>query len=922
MTRTHAFAAALALLCGFASADITIESSRAKLIINDDATWGSLVDLATNRQCLVVDAKFPIAVITVDGKHHAATAAARDDASLALTFDGTDTQLTYTLDITDDWVRFRLDSVDGSRPTSVDLLQVPIGITKNVGTRLNAGWDDQTVVCLMAASTQTDCRVRGGKPRYLNAAAQDAPGPKLEGSAAALIVCPTPEFKPIARKASHAFGLLTNEDADGRPVKDTDLTRGSYWFLTVGEDDVDEVIEYCNKTGIKQVMMNSGSWCKSVGHYTFHESRYPNGIEGLKTVVGKFHENGVLVGMHTFVSKISKIDEYVSPLPDPRFWTDREMALAADITGAQTEIPTASDLREWAGSPVAKQTRWEGGVAKHQEVIIGDEIVQYESIGPEGEWNTFIHCKRGAWGTTAAAHPAGEAGRHYGVDGCINGYIIDQETDLMDEVADRIAGIFNYCGFDMVYFDGGEDVDRRRFNHYVSNFQSQAVSRFSKRPIIHMGTIMTHLLWHSFARSSTVDTYLNTLNGAVISGAPVEDWPTVKEHIDKSVRYMLSVRADMMPGELGWFGIWPKGKNTDGLQLDEAEYLFCKSLGYDVPVSLQTSIAQMESHPLTPEILNMVARYESLRMANAVPADTGAALQEMGANFIMLNHSDEPTFARVDEVSLVGGDHDVRAFVGPLDGGSVATLWHYARDAQVLLDLDPDDVQLFTFNGDRADLQVEDGKPLILADSTRTALVCPELSVDELRAGLEKATVRPRPTEMIFVRATDYTNMTGEMAKGTDVGVEEPDALGEVVVCAGAPDRVDPPDWYAEYTVEIPRAGRWAVWARVRYPRGGDDSFGIVLPGDEVTLSGAQVIGNCGVNEGKWHWTGRGYGTTAEPPGEPVIFKLEPGPFTFRIYPREGSGSVSGNPRIDAICLTDDATVVPTDELARERLGN
>ena len=29
------------------------------------------------------------------------------------------------------------------------------------------------------------------------------------------------------------------------------------------------------------------------------------------------------------------------------------------------------------------------------------------------------------------------------------------------------------------------------------------MSKFTKRPLIHMGTIMTHLLWPSFARSST-----------------------------------------------------------------------------------------------------------------------------------------------------------------------------------------------------------------------------------------------------------------------------------------------------------------------------------------------------------------------------------------------------------------------------------
>ncbi len=918
-----------ALLSVSAAAEVTIGNQRARIVLNDDATWASLIDEAGGRECLAPGAKLALASIRHEGKTHNASAVALSNDELTFQFADIDTTFTYAVDRQPDWIAFRLQSIAGTRPERADVVRVPVGITQNVGRRLNAAWDEQTTVCVMAANRQVDCRGSAGEFATLAAATQDAPGPKMEGAAAALIVSPTEEFKGIAHQASHAFGLLTNEDADGTPVKDTDLARGSYWFLSFGEADVDKVIEYCEKAGLKQVMMGSGSWCTSPGHYLFNESRYPNGMESLKAVVDKLHEHGILVGMHTFVSKVSKRDPYVTPVPDRRFWKDREMTLAGAVTADQTEIESAADLSQWPGSPVCDQKRWEGGVVKHQEVILGDEIIQYESIGPQDTWDTFLGCARGAWGTTAAAHAAGDVGCHFGVDGCINGYIIDQETDLMDEVADRIAGIFNTCGFDMVYFDGGEDVDRRRFNHYVSNFQEQAVKRFEKRPIIHMGTVMTHLLWHSFARSSTVDTYLNTLHGAIISGAPVENWPTVKEHIDKSVAYMLSVRADMMPGELGWFGIWPKGQNTDGLQFDEVEYLMCKSLAYDVPVSLQTSFGQMEAHPLTPEILRIVGWYEGMRMLGHVPDRVRAMLREPGADFAMVPGSTlglagitPGRFARVEEVPLVGGTHDVRAYVAPDSAlPSVATIWHYAREGLVVLNAKTDTLAAVTFLCEEIPFEVEDGKPVIPVGPVRTTLFSWDLDADELRAALENAEVRIRPPQMIFLRATDFDSLEGQMARGSDVGVEDPEAFGDVLVCTGRPDMQQPQPWYAEYTVGIPRAGRWTLWARVRYPGGGDQSFGIVLPGDEVTLSGNQVLGNCGVNEGQWHWTGRGGGSTTVPPGQAITLNLEAGPFTFRIYAREGPATAEMNPRLDLLCLTDDPLNVPTDEKAKERLG-
>ena len=55
------------------------------------------------------------------------------------------------------------------------------------------------------------------------------------------------------------------------------------------------------RTGFKQVMMGSGSWCRSVGHYTFNESRFKDET-ALKAFVDKLHAAGIKVGMHCFAS--------------------------------------------------------------------------------------------------------------------------------------------------------------------------------------------------------------------------------------------------------------------------------------------------------------------------------------------------------------------------------------------------------------------------------------------------------------------------------------------------------------------------------------------------------------------------------------------------------------------------------------------
>lgn len=896
-----------------AAAQVTIPGPAVTLVLSETGIWQSLRG-ADGRELCAADANLPLAtVVDPQGKTQAVATASYADGRLRLSFHGTDTVLTYAVEPDRYWTVLRLERVEGTRPTRLTLCQVPVNVTAHVGRRLNIAWDDEVAVCLLAATRQPDCGARReGQRAVLGAALQDAPGPKLEGGAVALIVAPRQAIEDRLREASHAFGLLTNEDANGVPAKRTALTRGSYWFLGCGEAEVGKLIEYCRRAGFRQVMLSSGAWCTKVGHYELNTAAFPEGEKSLKRFVDKLHAAGILVGMHCFASKVSKTDAYVTPVPDRRFWVDRRTTLAEDIDATQTEI-RAGDLSQWPGSPVCSQKTWEGGVEKHREVIIDDEIVQYQAIGPEGKWDTFLGCQRGAWGTAAAPHAAGTEGRHYGVDGCINGYIVDQETTLLEETTDRLAQIFNDCGFDMVYFDGGEDVDKTRFNYYVSKFQETAMRKFRKRPILHMGTIMTHLTWHSFARSSTVDTYLNTLYGAIQSGAPVEKWPTVRDHIDVSVRYMLSVGEDLMPGELGWFGIWPKGPDTDGLQLDEAEYLMGKSLGYDVPISLQTSFAQMEKHPLTPEILRIVRTYEELRLARAVAPATRQQLQALGRDFVLLRHTGKIEFVPVAPLAVAGGSREVRALFGRYAGSGLATVWPVVRECELVLPVEEGRVRALDFDGRDVALRPQGATTLVPLTYRRLTLLFEGLTATQAREALQRAEVKLPPAVRVVVPAA-RGRLVGAMALGSQVGVSDPEAFGDVVVCTGKPGYAAPQEWYAEYEVRVPRAGQYNLWARVRYPSGADDSFGLLLPGETLTLTGTQVLGNCGVNGRQWHWTGRGGGSTSVPPGEVITLKLPAGMTKLRIYAREGPGSAAMNPRLDLLYLTTDLQETPTDE--------
>ena len=732
------------LLAPAARAEVVFENPRFRAVLGDDAVWRSLVDKTSGKDYCAVKAAVRFADAVVKGKTHAAHRASLAGDRLTIALAGCDTQLTYSVARTDDWIAFRLDSIAGARPSRVTVVRLGVTITDRVGSCLGGAWNDKYAVCLRGINLQTSgYGSRVGDRAQLVTSAQDEPGPKLEGSGAAILAAPPAELRAALRRLAAAYDLPRNEAPDGVSSKDAPIARQSYWFLGFGEKEVDKVIGYCRRAGLRQVMMSSGAWCVQVGHYTFNTRQYPDGIESLRRTVARLHAAGILVGMHTFASKVSKTDAYVTPVPSRHFWVDLRAELAGAVGPNDQEIRTTTDLSQWPGSPVCRQKVWEGHVTKHQEVVIDDEIVYYDRIGPEGKWDTLVGCRRGAYGTRPASHAAKAEARHYGVDGCINGYIIDLDSPLFEETSSRLAAIFNVCGFDLVYFDGSEDVDRRRYNYYASKAHAVPMSKFRKRPLVHQGGGFTYELWHSFTRDATVDQYPGTYLAYIHAGGTLGKFPTCKEHIDASVRYMLACEDNMTPGELGWFGINPRSGKYDGLQYDEIEYLMCKSLAYNAPISLQTGFAPLERHPLTPDILEIVRVYEETRLAGKVPKSKLAFLGQLGKDFVMLRGGLlqgrlPPEFVPVEELPKVAGTHEVRAFVGPYGSDTIATVWHYAgKEGKLLLDVS--EVAAFDVKGEPLKMDRTGGRFVVPLDARRITLRFPGLKPEAVRNVLANA---------------------------------------------------------------------------------------------------------------------------------------------------------------------------------------
>lgn len=166
----------------------------------------------------------------------------------------------------------------------------------------------------------------------------------------------------------------------------------------------------------------------------------------MKQVVNRIKAAGITPGAHFLPSHIGRSSQYVTPVPDYRLNLVSHFSLARDLGIADSEVYVEQNPR---GSTMADGCR----VLK-----AGTELISYEAFTTEPPYK-FTGCRRGIDNTTVNSLSRGHSIGILDVSefGATSVYI-DQRTSLQDEVAEKIAAIYN-LGFQFFYFDGAEGVN-------------------------------------------------------------------------------------------------------------------------------------------------------------------------------------------------------------------------------------------------------------------------------------------------------------------------------------------------------------------------------------------------------------------------------------------------------------------------------
>jgi hypothetical protein len=408
----------------------------------------------------------------------------------------------------------------------------------------------------------------------------------LDPAAVGVIACPEAEYLDAIERFAIAAGL-PHPCPGGVWNKRSPRIKRSYFFLTdFRESQFDEALTIARRGGFDTILLGQESWAAGTGHYAIDRKRFPDGLEGLKRTLGRFKDAGFHVGLHFLGPSIYPPDTYLVPVPDPRLVHGAVTQLSADVDAKATVLPVAASPEKFP----AEDGGYEGSGTVLQ---VGDELIWYGKRALQAPFG-FVECRRGHLGTKPAAHGMGDRVVHlvraYGY------HMFDMDTTLLDEVAGHFAKVANACGIEMIYFDGSEQLQGDHW-YYNARLHKAFYDKLENKDMLLQASSYSPYSWHLMARSASADGHGD-----------------LKGYLDERSGWFDSFQRDGMPLDIGWY----YGYDTSST-LDQYEYILGTTIGYDSSMSFQVSCGAAAAHPFTSAILDLIARYEKLRLSGRVP---------------------------------------------------------------------------------------------------------------------------------------------------------------------------------------------------------------------------------------------------------------------------------------------------------------
>jgi hypothetical protein len=284
-------------------------------------------------------------------------------------------------------------------------------------------------------------------------------------------------------------------------------------------------------------------------------------------------------------------------------------------------------------------------------VKIGKELIRYKSVTATQPY-TLLDCQRGAFGTTASAHRAGDvAGKLFD-----HSYqVFFPNFDMQREVALNLAGFLNDTGVDHIDFDGHEGgLASGQGDYALAVFAKDVLDQVAHGLINGTSTSKT-FYWH-------IGSYYNW--GEPWNGGFKESMQQYR--IDNQALF----DRNYMPHMLGWYLL------TENTTLAEMEWMLARAAGYGAGFAMVARPRALRTNPLTPALLDAIREWEAARTNHAFDSAQEARLQDPKNEFHLERTADGKWNLHQYAVSPVL----TREHVERQPGEPTRTVWDYQQE--------------------------------------------------------------------------------------------------------------------------------------------------------------------------------------------------------------------------------------------------
>ncbi len=715
--------------------DIVLENQQMKLVIGNNGIAKSLIYKPSGEECLEQGQEISFFSVTQERPFHNeiklayptkmmtfnAESVEQKGNELIVDFELIFYKARIKIDVTPYYINFTVKEFfiegndfgigvnTGIMPPvyEMNFIQLPVKNRKYFGEWLNVSWDEKVAVNVLATDihARIDAEKRAGY-KILNAGIER--DIQLLDVSAALIVCKPDDLLDNIARVEEDFDLPR-----GAASRKHTLYNSSYYAASgITPENADEHIKYAKMGGFRTMKLSyhsiveSGpSWSRK-GDYDWRKDVFPNGRADLEKLLSKIKSNGIATGLHFLHSHIGRDSRYVTPIPDHRLNLLKYFTISEPLGMNDTEI-------------FVEQNPQNTTMADGMRVLkVGTELITYESYTTTWPYK-FTGCKRGVDKTTVNSQPKGniiglldvsEFGRQRSV-------YVDQNTSLQDEVAEKIANIYN-AGFEFCYMDGSEGVNPP-FWFNVPYAQWKVYRRFEPKPVFAEGAAKSHFSWHMLSGGNAFDVFRPD-----VLKEEIKKWPAKQAE---------RMKQDFSRVNFGWLGYFVPNEKSVGTQPDIIEFVTGLAAAWDCPVSLNSNLDGFKSHARTSDNLEVYRRWEEVRATNWLTDTQKKMLQNVEQEHILLeNEKKEFELIPYDQITdVANGNRDVRAFIFERGGEWYVVYWHISGSKKLELPLSKSNVKLYeTLN--------KEGKITNLGNNTISVPVSDRRYLKGTKAGKEE----------------------------------------------------------------------------------------------------------------------------------------------------------------------------------------